>query len=131
MKLLCTIVLALALPFGVVRADTPKKDAPPADNTPAKADVDKFLAFFDKLVDTIVADKADCPKMATDIGKLVDANQDLLKKAAEAKAKGQKLPQDATDHMNASKNKMVSAMMEKCAQDKAVQAALQRMQQVK
>jgi hypothetical protein len=124
MKLLCTIVLALALPFGVVRADTPKA----TDNTPSKADVDKFIAFFDKLVDTIVADKADCPKMATDINKLVDANQDLLKKASEAKAKGQKLPQDAMDHMNASSKKMLSAIMEKCAQDKGVQAALQRMQ---
>jgi ElaB/YqjD/DUF883 family membrane-anchored ribosome-binding protein len=128
MKLLCTIILALALPFGVVRADTPKKDAPPADNTPSKADVDKFLAFFDKLVDTIVADKADCTKMATDITKLVDSNQDLLKKASEAKAKGQKLPQDARDHMDASSKKMISAIMEKCAQDKGVQAALQRMQ---
>ncbi|HEV7554279.1 MAG TPA: hypothetical protein VGO00_02425 [Kofleriaceae bacterium] len=66
--------------------------------------------------------------MTTDINKLVDANQDLLKKASEAKAKGQKLPQDAMDHMNASSKKMISAIMEKCAQDKGVQAALQRMQ---
>jgi len=126
MKLLCTIVLALALPFGVVRADTPKKEAPPAD-APSKADVDKFLAFFDKLVDTIV-DKADCPKMATDITKLVDANQDLLKKAADAKAKGQKLPDDAKAHIDESSKKMISAIMEKCSQDKGVQAAIQKMQ---
>jgi len=126
MKLLCTIILALALPFGVVRADAPKKDAP--TDSPSKADVDKFLAFFDKLVDTIVADKADCPKMATDINKLIDSNQDLLKKASEAKAKGQKLPQDAQDHIQEGSKKMIGAITEKCAQDKTVQAAIQRMQ---
>ncbi len=36
--------------------------------------------------------------MATDVNKLIDANQDLLKMGAEAKAKGMQLPKDAQDH---------------------------------
>jgi hypothetical protein len=122
MKLLCTIVLALALPFGVVRADTPKA----TDNTPSKADVDKFIAFFDKLVDIVVADKDACPKMAADVNVLIDKNQDLLKMGAEAKAKGMQLPKEAQDHMMASTKKMMGGM-QKCGGDKDVQKAFQRM----
>ena len=131
MKLIRTISLSLALATSIspAFADEAKKPAPapaPATNTPAKADVDKFIAFFDKLVDTVVTDKDACPKMATDVNKLIDANQDLLKMGAEAKAKGMQLPKDAQDHMMASTKKMMGGM-QKCGNDPDVQKAFQRM----
>jgi uncharacterized protein len=93
----------------------------------SKADADKVVAFFDKLVDHVVADKADCTKMAGDINKHIDSNADLIKKGQEAKAKGQKLPKDAQDHMMASMQKMFGALKEKCMNDKTVQSAMDRM----
>ena len=130
MKLFQTISLSLALAATstVALADDAKKPATPAADAPAKADVDKFLAFFDKLVDAIVADADDCPKMAKDINGLVDGNADIMKRAAEAKAKNQQLPKDAQDHMAASVKKMMPALQKKCMQDKDVSAAFQRMQ---
>jgi hypothetical protein len=129
MKLIRTISLSLALATSIspAFADDAKKPTPaPAPGTPSKADVDKFLAFFDKLVDTVVADKDACPKMATDVNKLIDANQDLLKMGAEAKAKGMQLPKDAQDHMMASTKKMMGGM-QKCGNDPDVQKAFQRL----
>src|SRR4051812_48603910 len=133
MKLIRTISLSLALATSIspAFADDAKKPAAPAPapaagKEPSKADVDKFLAFFDKLVDTVVADKDACPKMATDVNKLIDANQDLLKMGAEAKAKGMQLPKDAQDHMMASTKKMMGGM-QKCGNDPEVQKAFQRL----
>ena len=119
MKLLYSLTFALAATTSVALADAPKEAA--------KEDVSKWLAFFDKIVDTIVADKADCTKMAGDINKLVDTNKDLLDKADEAKAKGLELPKDAKEHMNAGIKKMMPAMQEKCMNDKGVQGAMERM----
>jgi hypothetical protein len=143
MKLVRTlsIALTLALGSGVALADTkpaakpaPAKDASKDKAAPApsgssdvnKADVDKFLAFFDKIVDAVVADKDNCPKMATDINALIDANQDLLAMANKAQAEGKKLPKDAEQHMMQSAQKMGPAM-QKCQSDKAVQSAFMRM----
>lgn len=128
MKLIRTLSLSLALAAtaSTAFADEAKKPAPAPANAPAKADVDKFLAFFDKLVDVVVADKDSCPKMAADVNKLIDANQDVLKAGAEAKAKGMTLPKDAQDHMMASVKRMMPAA-QKCGNDKDVQAAMQRM----
>lgn len=119
MKLLLgLIVLPLALLAG------PGKLAL-ADDV-SQADADKFVAFFNKFVDTIVADKDNCPKMATDINKLIDANTDLLKKANEARKAGKKLPQSAEDKMKDGFKKVGDAMT-KCGNDKGVQTALERM----
>ncbi len=119
MKTISTIALSLALAFAAspARADAKEVDA---------ASVKKFLAFFDKLVDTIVADKDSCPKMAKDINALVDGNQDLLAAAAQAEKDGKKMPDDAQKHMKDSVSKMLPAMM-KCKDDKDVTAALTRL----
>jgi hypothetical protein len=134
MKLVRNLSLALVMAFSITAAaddkkpaPAPAKDAPAASApAPAKADVDKWLAFFDKLVDIVVADKDACPKMATDVGAHIDANADLLKKAQEAEDKGQKLPKDAEDHMKASAQKMMGGM-QKCMNDKGVQAAFSKL----
>jgi hypothetical protein len=123
MKLFRTISLALALTASVSYADTaaPKK-APEAD----AGDVKKFLAFFDKIVDAVVADKDSCPKMATDVNKIIDSNKALLDMAKKAEADGKTLPDDAKKHMMDSATKMAPAM-QKCQADKDVQAAFMRL----
>jgi hypothetical protein len=129
MKLIRTLSLTLALATSVspAFADDAKKPAPAAPAaTPPKADVDKFLAFFDALVDKIVANKDSCPNMATAVNAHIDANMDMIKKSAEEKAKGMTLPKDAQDHMMGSIKKMMGAM-QKCGNDPEVQKAFQRM----
>lgn len=128
-KLLTSLALVVALPIGIASADAPKADGKTdAKSEPAKADVDKWVAFFDKTVDIVVVDKADCTKMAGDLSKHIDANQDLLKKASEAKAKGQTLPKDVQDHMTAGAQKLFTALKEKCMNDKGVQDAIKKFQ---
>src|SRR5207237_3268201 len=56
MKLFSIMFSLVAFTSSVALADTP-----PA----SKEDLVKWMAFFDKIVDTVVADKADCGKMAT------------------------------------------------------------------
>jgi hypothetical protein len=124
MKIFQTLFLALALTTTVASADTaaPKKDAPAANS----ADVKRFLAFFDKLVDIVVADKDSCPKMAKDVNALIDSNKELLEMARKASEDGKKLPDDAQKHMSESAKKMMPAM-QKCGNDKDVQAAFGRL----
>ncbi len=134
MKRIISLALFLAaITTGAAFADD-KKPAPAGSGAASgaaateadKADVQKWLAFFDKIVDTVVADKDSCPKMAKDVNSLVDANKDLLDKANAAVAAGKKLPEDAQKHMMDSAKKMMPAM-QKCGNDKDVQAAFMRM----
>lgn len=122
MKIIRTFSIALALFATVAHADTPapKKEADPAA-------VKKFLAFFDKIVDAVVADKDNCPKMAKDINGLIDANKDLLEMAKKAEEEGKTLPDDAKKHMMESAKKMMPAM-QKCSSDKDVTAAFGRLE---
>jgi hypothetical protein len=116
MKLLKMLSLALVLSsVGVARADDLKSE-----------DAKKFLAFFDKIVDTVIADKDSCPKMATDVNALIDANKDMIELAKKAKADGKKMPEDAKKHMMDQTQKMIPAMRA-CGNDKNVQAAFQRL----
>jgi hypothetical protein len=132
MKLLAALALTTGL-SGAALADTaskpapaPKKEAPAPKTDAAPADVQQFVAFFDKLVDIAVADKDDCKKMAGDLNKHIDENTALLEKAKEAQAKGQKLPDSVKNHMM-EKVKSLMGAMQKCGADKDVQAALNRM----
>lgn len=121
MKKLLGVGCFLFLAATAAHAD---KAAPP----PAADDhVTKFLAFFDKLADTVVADKADCAKMATDVNKQIDDNKAILEDAKAAQASGKQLPPEAREHMMATARRMGDAMMEKCQSDKAVQAAFGRL----
>ena len=113
--------LMLALTFTATTASTAR-----ADSTVSEADAQKFLAFFDKFVDTAVADKASCTKMAADMNSEIDANKALLDKARAAANSGKKLPKDAQQHMMQAGQRMVPAM-QACGSDKGVQAALQRL----
>lgn len=94
---------------------------------PSKEDLEKWLAFFDKVVDTVVADKADCAKMTTDLNAMMDDNKVLIEKAKEARNSGKQMPKDVQDRVMANVRRMGEALKEKCLNDKGVQAALDRM----
>src|SRR5262245_48557099 len=91
----------------------------------AQADADKYLAFFNKLTDAIVANKDNCPRMAGAINTIVDANQEIIKKVAEAQAAGKRLPKAAEEKMAARTREMIPAM-NKCGNDADVKAALKK-----
>ncbi len=97
-----------------------------ADDAPSKDDIAKFLAFFNKVADAVIADKADCTKMATDMNAIIDANQASIDAAKKAQASGQKLPQDTVNQMMATAKRMAPALAEKCSKDKGVTDALAR-----
>lgn len=88
-----------------------------------KADINAFLAYFDKVVDAVVADEKDCAKMAKDINALADANKDLIEKANKAIAAGKKLPDDAQKHIMQSAQKMSPGLMA-CQKNQDVMNAL-------
>lgn len=105
------MVLVLA---GVALAD-PKPEMSPAETA-------KWLGFFDKLVDAVVADGTACDKLASHVCALIDANQDALAVARRAKAAGKKLPLAAQQRMLDGVKKMVPAM-QACGQRDNVRAA--------
>ena len=122
MKLVRRVSIAIALAAAPAAAQ-PDKQAP-AEVTPSEAHA--WLSLFDKVVDTVVADKDDCDKMAGDLNAVIDANQDTIKIARDAKAKGKKLPQSAQQHMLDSMRKMVGAL-DKCGRDSQVDAAFRHL----
>jgi hypothetical protein len=122
MKLVRSVSIAIALAAAAPVAAQPDKQAP-AEVTPSEARA--WIQVFDKVVDSVVANKDDCTKMASDLNAVVDANQDAIKIARDAKAKGKKLPQAAQQHMLDGMRRMVGAL-EKCGRDDKVAAAFQR-----
>jgi hypothetical protein len=130
MKLFRIIVpVVLALSAGVTFADgsgSGSAGSGSASGTVSDADVKRWLAFFDKLVDIVVNDKDSCPKMGTDLNSLIDANQDLLALAQKVRAQGKQLPPDAVKHMQDSMTKMMPGMMN-CKDDATVKGAIQRL----
>jgi hypothetical protein len=147
MKILRSLLLATAL-VGTASAQpaptpAPKK-APPAEKAPAPAkdtkapadtkktevspqDVEQFLTFFNKFVDTVVASKEDCAKLTKDVNALIDANAALVKKFQEAKAANKELPQSAKDKMMSRVKEMMPAL-NKCSSDPGFTAAMKRME---
>jgi hypothetical protein len=147
MKLLNTFTM-IALLSGVAYAEAPApvpaKPAPVADKkapvdkkTPAPAvvdkkeeistaDAEKFLVFFNKIADAMVANKDDCAKLSASLNSIIDTNAALLKKANEAKTSGKKLPKALEDKMMARVKDMMPAM-QKCQSDKGVMDAMKRM----
>ncbi|MCX5740937.1 MAG: hypothetical protein NT062_00395 [Proteobacteria bacterium] len=130
MKLFRSFAVVAALGSSVLAvpawADQPKetKKEPEKKEVDA-ANVTKWLAFFDQVVDVVVANKDTCDKMATDLDGLFTRNVDLIKIANEAKAKGMKLPKDAQDHMMTGIKKMGPAM-QACMKNEKVKAAFAR-----
>ena len=117
-----SIVVALGALAAAPVASQPDKQAP-AQVTPSEAHA--WITLFDKIVDTVVADREDCGQMAGDLNTLVDANQEAIKIARDAKAKGKKLPASAQRHMLEGMRRMVGAL-EKCGRDEQVGAAFKR-----
>ena len=113
MKYFISTCLVFALSARVAAADT-------------SADVQKFVAFFDKIVDTVVADKDDCGKMAKDLNTLIDANKDVIEAAKKAQAEGKQVPPEVRQHMMDGAKKMMAGM-QKCGSDPAVKAAFDRL----
>ena len=125
MKLVMSMIIALAAATPAF-AQGDKQEQPkqaPAEVTPNEARI--WMLLFDKVVDTVVADKDDCAKMATDLDAVVDANQEAIAMARDAKAKGKKLPQAAQQHMVEGARRMLGAL-DKCGRDEKVGAAFRR-----
>lgn len=125
MKLVMSMVVALAA-ITPAFAQGDKQQEPkqaPAEVTPNEAR--SWILLFDKVVDTVVADKQDCAKMATDLNGVVDANLETIAMARDAKAKGKKLPQAAQQHMVEGARRMLGAL-DKCGRDEKVGAAFRR-----
>lgn len=115
------LALICASAIGIANAD----DQPPVEMS--QTDTTKWLAFFDKLVATVVnASSAPCDKMATDVNAVIDANQDAIALARSAHAAGRKLPQPAQEHMMVGVKKMVPAM-QRCGSDDKVRAAFAKL----
>jgi hypothetical protein len=121
MKLVCRLAIAIAIAAGPAAAQ-PDKQAP-AEVTPSEAQA--WITVFDKIVDAVVANKDDCDKMASGLNVVIDANQDAIRIARDAKAKGKKLPASAQQHMLDGMRRMVAAL-DKCGRDDKVGAAFKR-----
>lgn len=143
MKFLVRSLFIAGALVGTASADTPApapKKAPTTEKAPAKAppadakkqelspqETEKFLAFFNKFVDTVVAAKEDCAKLTKDINALIDANGEMLEKIRQAKAANKDLPQAAKEKMMSRVKEMMPAMS-KCQNDAGFVAAMKRME---
>src|SRR5437588_11149609 len=98
-----------ALAIVILLCATARAELPKAEEMPPP-DVAKWIGFFDKLVDTVVADANVCDKMAGDVGSLIDRNQGALALARTARAQHKKLPLAAQQHMLDGVKKMMPGM---------------------
>jgi hypothetical protein len=109
------------------------KAAPAKDDKAAKKEMvsdemaQRFLAFFEKLVGIVVANKEDCTKMATEVNAHVDASQGVIKDATDARLQGKDLPQPVRDKIaKRTADELGPAMMAKCSNDRGVMTAFAR-----
>lgn len=86
----------------------------------------KWVALFDKLVDSVVTDRNDCEHMAAHITGLAVANQETIAMARDAKAHGKHLPASSQQHMLDGMRRMVGAL-DKCGKDEKVAEAFRRL----
>ena len=121
---------------GATTAPTADKKAPATDAKPAPAptapeisaaDAEKFLAFFNKFADVMVANKDDCTKMATGLNKLIDQSQAMIKMANDSKSSGKRLPKAVEDKMMKRVMSDIAPAMQKCQGDQGVMDAMKRM----
>jgi hypothetical protein len=118
-------LLAFAFLAGICASAIRIANAGDAPQEMSAADTQKWVSFFDKLVDTVVK-AGTCDKLATDVNRLVAANHDAIATAKAARAAGKKLPQSAQEHMMAGVKKMVPGL-QKCGQDDRVRAAFAKL----
>jgi hypothetical protein len=94
-------------------------------DTISTADAERFTVFMEKVIAAVTTNADACPKMGKAIKAVVDANEDILKMAAEAKAAGKKLPKAYEDKLRA-KTKAMEPGLKNCKDDKSVFEALER-----
>lgn len=112
MKTLLALCLALAA------CDAAEKPVEYMDG----AATERYLTLFDKAHDIIAINKADCPKMASELDALFAANGPVIDAANAAAKAGKKLPKLAVAHVNDHAKDLVSSI-EACASNKAVRKA--------
>ena len=125
MQLLRVVSFVAVLSATAFAAGDKDQQQPKKDDEVSQADAEKFSVFFGKFVDAIVQNK-ECPKMAAAVSAVIDANQDVLKKANEARKAKKKLPKAIEEKMMARVKEMIPPM-QKCGSDKAVQEAIAKM----
>jgi hypothetical protein len=92
------------------------------------ADAKRFSDFFDKLVAIVVATQDDCVKMAAGINGHIDANQAVVNTITDPKNRDKRLPPAVEERIQKkARDELTPAITKKCAQDKAVDAAFNRM----
>jgi hypothetical protein len=122
MKLIGSICIALVVASASASAQ-PDKQAP-AEVTPLEAQ--SWIALFEKVVDAVVVNRDDCPKMSTDLNAVIDANQPTIAMARDAKTKGKRLPASVQQRMMVGMRKMMAAL-DKCGRDDQVSLAFKRL----
>lgn len=120
LRLVCVAVVVM-LGTGAAHAEEKKKR-----EEVSAADAEKMLNFFGKFVDSIVQNKDNCPSMAKAVTAVIDANQDAVKLAADAKAANKTLPKAIEEKMMARVKELMPAM-QKCGGDKDVKAAIAKL----
>lgn len=123
MKFVRMTCIAFALASAPVFA-APDRQAP-AEVTPNEARL--WLELFGKVVDTVVANREQCDKMAANLHEVVDANRETIAMARDAKAKGKRLPASAQQQMRDGTREMIAAL-DKCGRDPQVAAAFKRLE---
>lgn len=92
------------------------------------ADARRFSDFFDKLVAIVIANQDDCVKMAASVNGHIDANQAVINVITDPKNKDKRLPPAVEERIQKkARDELTPAITKKCAQDKAVEAAFNRM----
>ena len=120
------LVIGVVTASAGVRADR-LADPPP---TPAAAEISaadaaKLVAFFDKLIPAMVAQKNDCAKMASVVDAAVTADTAMLKVVMKQLTAGKALPKDAEAKLTERMTKD-SKSLDACAGNAAVETAMKR-----
>jgi len=118
--------MARPLVIAIVIASSLSSSLARAEDLPAP-DAAKLVAFFDKVIAAMVANKSDCPKMAGAIDQLVTANATMLRSTMKQLAAGKTVPKDAEAHITELMTKHAGDLTA-CASDVAVGKAMARME---
>jgi peptidyl-prolyl cis-trans isomerase A (cyclophilin A) len=115
----CALVGALSIPDHALATPAP------AATELSAADTTKLVAFFDKLLVAMLAQKDDCAKMAGAVDGVVTSNAVMLRSVMKQLAAGKVVPKDVETKLTERMSKETKSL-EKCAADPAVEAAMKR-----